>query len=218
MNQRACCRSTSPPTSRYYGCTKRDHLLRRQGRSPRIYIHANVSPHLPVSATQLPAVHDDRQRRSAQHRREAPLRTRRGERPAGRSSAAAAQVLPQPVAMGTAGGGTAVPAPPLPRVGVRGGCSRVCVCVSRRYCAVTIGTGGGRRWGRGRTLSLSPSPCPQCQPGPRIQSRGGGGAAQPWAGERGARSCLAPAPPCLTGRPAVPAALRIHKGEEEKII
>lgn len=116
----------------------------------------------------------------------------RGELPAGIRSATAAQVLPQPVAMGTAGGevggGTSMPAPPLPRVGVRGGCARVCVRVSQRYCAVTIGTGGGRRWRRGRTLSRSPSPCPQCQPGPCMQSRSGGGVAQPWAGERGAVS------------------------------
>lgn len=58
---------------------------------------------------------------------------------------------------------------PPPRVGVRSGCASVCVCPSRRYFTVTIGTGGGGRWRHSRTLSpLPPPPCPQCQPRPSI--------------------------------------------------
>lgn len=85
-----------------------------------------------------------------------------GREPLRTASAAAAQVLPQPVAMGTARSGGGSPAghghrglgtgPPS----ASGSEERVCVCVSRRYFTVTIGTGGGRRWRHSRTLSPLP--------------------------------------------------------------
>lgn len=82
----------------------------------------------------------------------------------------AAQVLPQPVAMGTA-----LPRARRPGLAEERVCVCVwCVCVSRRYCTVSIGTGGGRRWRHSRTLS--PLPLPRAlNAGPSPESINGAG-------------------------------------------
>jgi len=141
----------------------------------------------------------------------------RGERPAGSRSATAAQVLPQPVAMGTAGrevgGGTSMPAPPLPRVGVRGGCARVCVRVPEVLRCYY-------RNRRGEAVAARPHPLPLPLPVPSMPARALHAVTERRRSRaamgRGEGSGLAPAPPCLRGRPAAPAALRPRTGAEKK--
>lgn len=220
MNQRACCCSTSPPTSRYYGCTRRDNLLRRQGRSPRTYIRVNISSRLPISVTRLPAVHDGHQRRISQPRQEAPLRAREGGAAGreplcdGRTGAAAARRHGN--GGEGAGGGNVHARSPLAASGREG---RVCACVCARVPEVLRCYYRNRR---GEAVAARPHPLPLPLPVPSMPARALHAVTERRRSRaamgRGEGSGLAPAPPCLRGLPAAPAALRPRTGAEKKKI
>lgn len=143
----------------------------------------------------------------------------RGERPAGSRSATAAQVLPQPVAMGTAGGevgGNVHARSPLAASGREG---RVCACVCARVPEVLRCYYRNRR---GEAVAARPHPLPLPLPVPSMPARALHAVTERRRSRaamgRGEGSGLAPAPPCLRGLPAAPAALRPRTGAEKKKI